>query len=247
VYSTNTIKAGALPPPLGQSSDIDSTVIIVDRTFSQMEVKPPSISNFLSESSFSLTASDLQFSISVKPALEDATENASAVSLVRLGAASLVGANSSGLRSSQTTINVLIDRGDSAIINLPEGIFEHTNANARVKLSASMADGSPLPSDVTFNPATGTLTVGAVIGEKSDELQIVLTAFAEDGQAAKVNVQIKFKEKARSTNALDLPIKLGKSSLAEQLRFAEKSAGHMAELNALSQAFAASTAQRARA
>jgi hypothetical protein len=105
-----------------------------------------------------------------------------------------------------------------------------------------------LPDYVKFNATTGTFTVEAGVGEKAEQLQVMVNAVDDKGQSASTTLVIKLKDKTGNSSSLDLPIKPGKPALAEQIRLADKPpAGHLAELAALSKAFAASTAERSRA
>ncbi|MEY2947655.1 MAG: hypothetical protein RL084_1052, partial [Pseudomonadota bacterium] len=240
VYSKNSVKAGGLPPTLMQALENDSPALVSNRASPQEELKLSALPRIFNSSALSFNSSDALSHSSVIPTSADSTQTPNSMGLVKLGAATMAGA---GLRTSQSTITVFINRGEASTINLPAGLFEHTDENARVRLSARLEDGSPLPNDIDFNSTNGSLAINIGLDLKSEQLQIVVTALDEDGQTVSVKVVINIKEKARSTSAIDAPMKLGKPTLTEQLRLADKPAGHLAELAALSQAFAATTAQ----
>lgn len=179
--------------------------------------------------------------------LTDMPGQRAAAGVVAMGVSPMAGTNFSGLRAMEASRDIVIERGEQASFTLPAGTFVHTDGNARVALSARLADGRPLPSFVKFDPTTGTLTVEAGSGEQAEQLQVVVNAVDDKGQTASTTVVIKLKEKARTSSVLDLQIKLGTPALAEQFRQADKPAGAMAELAALSKAFAASHLERSRA
>lgn len=153
----------------------------------------------------------------------------------------------SGLRAVEASRDIVIEPGEQTSFTLPAGTFIHSDAAARVSLSARLVDGRPLPDYVKFNPTTGTFTVDAEIDQKVEQLQVIVNAVDDQGQSASTTVVIKLKDKARHSSKSELPIKLGKLALAEQIRLTDQPAGHLAELAALSKAFLVSTTERSRA
>lgn len=213
------------------------------------EVPPPALS-FLSSGALQTIpglAAELATLNGVPLWVPEVVATTSSPAVVRLGMDGIAASTGGGLRALVPTREVVIERGESLTFTLPEGSFGHSDAGARVTLSARLADGRPLPAYVSFDPATGTFTIEEEAGERVQQLKVVVRAVDETGQSASITVVIKLKDKARSVGALDLPIKLGKPALAEQLRLADRPAGKLAELAALSQAFAANHAERGRA
>uniref|UniRef100_UPI0027BA5884 Ig-like domain-containing protein n=1 Tax=Aquabacterium sp. TaxID=1872578 RepID=UPI0027BA5884 len=166
---------------------------------------------------------------------------------VRLGMNGSSGSTGAGLRALVPTHEVVIERGEQLTFTLPEGSFGHSDAAALVTLSARLADGRPLPGYLHFDPATGTFTFDEEVDERVKQLKVVITAVDDKGQTAGITVVIKLKDKARNTDAIELPLKAGKLALSEQLRLADRPAGTLADLAALSKAFAASHAEHGRA
>jgi len=248
VYSTTTVQAGGLPPsPVVLHQPAASVITVVQAA--PIEIVRPSVSSFLSSpvvNTIPMLTSDPLSSPIVMP-LTDMPGQGAAAGVVAVGVSPMAGTNFSGLRAMEASRDVVIERGEQSSFTLPAGTFVHTDGNARVALSARLADGRPLPSFVKFNPTTGTFTVVAGSGEQAEQLQVVVNAVDDKGQTASTTVVIKLKEKARTSSVLDLQIKLGKPALAEQFRQADKPAGAMAELAELSKAFAASHQERSRA
>src|SRR5690606_6271592 len=109
----------------------------------------------------------------------------------------------------------------------------------RATVTATLADGRPLPPWVQFDPNTGPFTVKPPAGQ-SGTLEVQVTATTESGQTASVDFEIRFEseaaEAAEATEAEQpqetAALPGGKPSLSEQLR----AAGHdgvLAEVAAL--------------
>ena len=208
-----------------------------------VDVIPPPVASFMSVNtinSISVLASGASLLNSPAPLVLESPAQSPSSSVVMLGVSNPSSSSTSGLRAVEASRDVVIERGVQTSFSLPAGTFVHSDGAARVTLTARLADGRPLPANVKFNPTTGTFTVEASPGEQAEQLQVVVNAVDDKGQTASTTLVIKLKEKASNSSALDLPIKLGKLSLGEQIRMAEKPAGYMAELAALSKAFAAS-------
>ena len=149
----------------------------------------------------------------------------------------------SGLSAINKLAEMEIPQGEASTISLPAGTFVHTDATARVSLSARLSDGKALPAYVKFNPTTGTFTVDASNRAPVD-LQIRVIAVDEKGKTANTTVVIKIKGKSKSSSSIDvLPIS-GKIAFTEQLKNSEKPSGLMSHLAALNKAFEASNANR---
>src|SRR5690606_24514151 len=102
-------------------------------------------------------------------------------------------------------------------------------------------------SEVQFDPSSGTFTFDPELDGRIKQLRVIITAVDEKGQTASFMMVIKIKDKVRQVGELDRVVKVGKLALSEQLRQADQAAGTLAELAALSPAFAASHAERGRA
>lgn len=157
--------------------------------------------------------------------------------------------------------SLLLNRGmsDQAIgtngraeILVPSDAFAHTDPNAVVQLSAQQANGQPLPNWVRFDATRGAFFLNVPPGV-TGEISIKLVARDTAGHEVATVFKIRVPGKRAAlgsvgtpelVNAMDAPVKLGKLSLAEQIRLSDKSAGTLAELAALSQAFAASGGER---
>ncbi|MDX9843177.1 MAG: Ig-like domain-containing protein [Aquabacterium sp.] len=211
---------------------------------------PPAGLSFMSggtAQAIPVLAADLSALNGATPWMPEFAAPSAATAVVRLGMDGISASTGGGLRALQPTREVVIERGEQVTFTLPGGSFGHSDAGARVTLSARLADGRPLPAYVSFDPATGTFTIEEEAGDRVQQLKVVIRAVDETGQSASITVVIKLKDKARNVSALDLPIKLAKPALAEQLRLADRPAGKLAELAALSQAFAANHVERGRA
>ena len=149
----------------------------------------------------------------------------------------------SGLSAINKLAEMEIPQGEVSTISLPAGTFVHTDATARVSLSARLSDGKPLPSYVKFNPTTGTFTVEASNRPPVD-LQIRVIAVDDKGKTANTTVVIKIKGKSKSTSSIDVLPVSGKMAFTEQLRNSEKPSELMSHLAALNKAFEASNASR---
>ena len=253
IYSTTSVTAGGLAPVVSAPAVVvtdamptTAPVIVVEA----VKVAAPT-STFISTSTVTaiqvLSPSTLSTVTSVTAptlAIPEAPAPATVSSVVSLGVSSTGGSTVSGLQAIEASRDVVIERGEQASFSLPAGTFVHTNATAQVTLSARLSDGRPLPDYVKFNPTTGTFTVEAGSGQNAEQLQVEVKAVDDKGQTANTTLVIKLKEKARNSSAIDLPIKLGKPALSEQIRLTDKPAGALAELAALSKAFTVSRAER---
>jgi hypothetical protein len=245
-YETFTITVVGLPPTSVSPPSIVKGPSISVPLVSIEAVRPP-VSTFISSgavNSISALTSDVT-ALNAPAALVQEAPAPIPSAVVTLGTSS--GTSASGLRAMEASRDVVMERGEQVSFTLPAGTFVHSDGAARVSLSARLADGRPLPNYVKFDPTTGTFIVEANPGEKAQQLQVVVNAVDSKGQTASTTVVIKLKDKARNSSAVDLPIKLGKLALAEQFRMADKPAGTLAELAALSKAYAASTAEHSRA
>ncbi len=70
-----------------------------------------------------------------------------------------------------------------ASFNLPQGVFRHSDANAKVTVEAKLADGQPLPDWITFDPDSGRFTAKPPIGS-GGYMDIKILARDQDGNVA---------------------------------------------------------------
>lgn len=237
-------------PPTNDGPKPESSPIKVDAPVRPSETIQPSKTSFISTGTVNavpVLAIDPVQAITPVNVLVDPMAPIQQRAVVSLGVSNAAGSSVSGLRAIEASREVNIERGEQVTITLPAGTFVHSDASARVSLSARLADGRPLPSYVKFNPTTGTITVEGGGGENAEQLQVVVNAVDEKGQSASTTVVIKLKEKTSNSSAIELPIKLGKPALSEQIKLKGKAAGALADLAALSKAFAASQSERTRA
>ena len=77
----------------------------------------------------------------------------------------------------------------TSVVPLPSDTFQHASQPDGFTLSAAMADGSPLPSWVSFDPAAGTFTLRPPQGTVGD-LQLTITARDRQGRAASADLTL---------------------------------------------------------
>jgi len=83
-----------------------------------------------------------------------------------------------------------VGAGVVSVIQLPGDTFQHTAQQAGdFKLSATMADGSPLPGWVSFDSATGTFTLRPPEGTVAT-LAITVTARDREGKVATTDMAL---------------------------------------------------------
>ena len=80
--------------------------------------------------------------------------------------------------------------GSRFTFEVPKGTFTHENNSEPLKFSATLADGSPLPSWIVFNTETQTFSGEAPEGEEQ-ELDVVVTAIDSASQEAQVQMRVK--------------------------------------------------------
>lgn len=82
------------------------------------------------------------------------------------------------------------ETGKETNLQLPSGIFQNTDSSAKVDVKATLADGSPLPSWMHFDPSTGRFTGTAPKGSEGT-MDIKLTAQDDRGNAASTQFAIR--------------------------------------------------------
>jgi VCBS repeat-containing protein len=96
------------------------------------------------------------------------------------------------------------------LVQVPVDAFIHSDSDAVVFLVARMADGSPLPRWLQFDPSTGKFS-GHAPGGTPAELTVLVEARDRDGRHAEAVFRIR----------LDQPAQ-GRAGLSEQLRSAQR-------------------------
>ena len=86
--------------------------------------------------------------------------------------------------------NVSVAAGDSIAFTVPKNAFVDTAQNVQLTYKATLADGSPLPTWLTFNAATGSFSGTAPAGEKGD-LHIKVDARDSKGNEASTTFTVK--------------------------------------------------------
>ncbi|MFN3686894.1 cadherin-like domain-containing protein [Salinarimonas sp.] len=99
---------------------------------------------------------------------------------------------------------VMRSGGGSASFTLPPATFVVESAGAQVLVGALLADGSPLPAWVQFDPATGTFRVDVPPGF-TGTLDIVLTARLATGESASTGFRIAVDAESEPAAPQDAP------------------------------------------
>jgi hypothetical protein len=129
--------------------------------------------------------------------------------------------------------------GQALSIFLPASTFMHSDFNAQLTVEARLSDGRPLPAWLRFDPATGIFSGRPPAGVSQ---RLTIEVIARDAEGRMVRTQLEIQVNSRDANRSELfepaaaPERL---SLSEQMQRSHPSAGRLAELAALSRAFAA--------
>jgi hypothetical protein len=102
--------------------------------------------------------------------------------------------------------------GSSAKVSLPYDAFIHSNKDAVIKLDAKLADNSPLPDWVRFDPATGSFEVNPPKDFKG-KLDLKVIAMDDDSREAVALFQLfvgdmPAEQKSQSRNSLTEKLRL---------------------------------------
>jgi VCBS repeat-containing protein len=103
--------------------------------------------------------------------------------------------------------------GSSSKISMPYDAFIHSNKDAVIKLDAKLADNSPLPNWVRFDPATGSFEVNPPKDFKG-KLDLKVVAMDDDGREATALFQLFVGDKPADQKPQS------RNSLTEKLRLA---------------------------
>lgn len=124
------------------------------------------------------------------------TDNPTGNSGAQEGTAGLTSGSTSGSDPSQGFIAVrelptlTLGAAQTSQVNLPDDTFEHATQTGGFQLTASMADGSALPSWVTFNSDKGTFTLNPPAGT-TEKLDVRVTARDHEGRTATTGMILK--------------------------------------------------------
>ena len=92
-----------------------------------------------------------------------------------------LGANGLYLAKTPSSQEVLVNQ--LGTFNLPQGIFRESDPSAKVKIEASLADGSPLPDWITFDPGSGRFSAIPPTGS-GGAMDLKITASDQNGNVA---------------------------------------------------------------
>jgi hypothetical protein len=129
--------------------------------------------------------------------------------------------------------------GQALSIFLPASTFMHSDFNAQLTVEARLSDGRPLPNWLSFDPTMGVFSGRPPAGVSQ---RLTIEVIARDAEGRMVRTQLEIQVNSRDANRSELfepaaaPERL---SLSEQMQRSHPSAGRLAELAALSRAFAA--------
>jgi hypothetical protein len=129
--------------------------------------------------------------------------------------------------------------GQPLSIFLPASTFMHSDWNAQITVEARQSNGQPLPAWLRFDPATGVFSGRPPAGVSQ---RLTIEVIARDAEGRMVRTQLDLQINSRDTNRselLDPAAAPERLSLSEQMQRSHQSAGRLAELAALSRAFAA--------
>ena len=133
------------------------------------------------------------------------------------------------LANSVTSREIIFN--EPTTFNLPAGLFRHSDANARVTLEATLADGSPLPKWITFDSSSGRFVVNAP-EDAGETIDIRIIASDQRGNEAETHFLLHIREEHKGdteNNAVNMGIHApavsgevmammkGRPSLSEQL------------------------------
>ena len=94
-----------------------------------------------------------------------------------------------GFLSVQALRPTRFDAGSRFVFEIPNGTFVHENSGDPLRYAATLADGSPLPSWMTFDPETQTFSGEAPEGAAT-QLDVIVKAIDSASQEAQVQLRI---------------------------------------------------------
>ncbi|MCK9175846.1 MAG: Ig-like domain-containing protein, partial [Desulforhopalus sp.] len=100
---------------------------------------------------------------------------------------------SCGLYLADSVMSREVIINEPAVFDLPAGLFKHCDADTRIALKATLADGSPLPEWITFDASTGRFVVIALEGV-SENLDIKIIATDQNGNESEAHFLLLVKD-----------------------------------------------------
>ena len=97
--------------------------------------------------------------------------------------------NLPGFLSVQALRPTRFSAGARFVFEVPNGTFVHENSGEPLRYVATLADGSPLPSWMTFDPETQTFSGQAPEGAAT-QLDVIVKAIDSASQEAQVRLRI---------------------------------------------------------
>ena len=144
-----------------------------------------------------------------------------------------------GLQAEPDLGSFTVAAGQAMYIHLPAFTFTHSDLNAQITVEARLSNGRPLPAWLRFDPVTGTL-LGQPPAGFNQRLSIEVIGRDANGNRASTQLEIQFKGRESNRSQLLEPAAAPERlSLSEQMQRSHQTAGRLAELAALSRAFAA--------
>jgi hypothetical protein len=83
-----------------------------------------------------------------------------------------------------------VKAGSAFTFEIPQGTFTHENVSEPLQFKATLADGRPLPSWISFNEQTQTFTGEAPDGSQQ-QLEVIVTAIDSSANEAQLQLTIK--------------------------------------------------------
>ncbi|MGE4404512.1 Ig-like domain-containing protein [Pseudomonas sp.] len=102
------------------------------------------------------------------------------------------------------------DAGAQTTFSVPYDAFAHTDPNERILLSATLANGQPLPGWIRFDPQSGKFELNAPTGYRGE---LTIKIVARDSQGREASALFRFNVGERRASAA-----AGRAGLSDQLR-----------------------------
>jgi len=117
--------------------------------------------------------------------------SANSVGLSAPGSAGIAGTDpSQGFVAVRELPTLTLGASQTSQVVLPDDTFQHATQTGGFQLTASMADGSPLPTWVTFDADKGTFALKPPAGT-SEKLDIRINARDHEGRTATTGIILK--------------------------------------------------------
>ncbi len=109
-----------------------------------------------------------------------------------------------GLGVALTVNNQQTSLGEAFLFQLPDGLFEHSDANAQIRIQARLADGQPLPDWLVFNPESGRFS-GTIPLDAEQQYDIEITASGSNGEEVSAEFRLLVNEQEELEQPIDEP------------------------------------------